>query len=182
MLANGLLVAVGGTLLLVVLRVAASESPPAALAPVSGASGAVYRHPPAVVRGEPRVGPVVVKPPARAPILPRPPAKRKPLLRTPMERAKGGETVTVMMTAYCLKGTTRLGHPVRLGIVAADPRYFPLGRDVDVSIGRKVRARYRVDDTGSAIKGLILDLWTPSCADARKFGRRFGTATLVERK
>jgi N-acetylmuramoyl-L-alanine amidase len=31
---------------------------------------------------------------------------------------------------------------------------------------------YLVSDTGGAIKGKKLDIWVPSCAEARKFGRR----------
>ena len=36
-----------------------------------------------------------------------------------------------------------------------------------------------VDDTGRAIKGNILDIWTPTCREARIFGRTKGTAVLV---
>ena len=90
-----------------------------------------------------------------------------------------GEPVPVQLTAYCLQGTTRRDRYVRQGIVAADPRVFPLGRYVEVYIGRKYYGRFLVDDTGGVIKDAILDIWTPSCKDARRFGRRRGTAVLV---
>ena len=93
--------------------------------------------------------------------------------------AKLGEPVDVALTAYCLKGLTRRDHYVRQGIVAADPRVFPLGRYVEVYVGKEYYGRFLVDDTGRAIKGNILDIWTPTCREARIFGRTKGTAVLV---
>jgi 3D (Asp-Asp-Asp) domain-containing protein len=92
-----------------------------------------------------------------------------------------GEPVPVQLTAYCLQGTTRRDNLVREGIVAADPRLFPLGGYVEVYVGRKYHGRFLVDDTGGVIKEGILDIWTPSCREARRFGRRRGTAVLVAR-
>lgn len=92
-----------------------------------------------------------------------------------------GEPVPVHLTAYCLQGTTRRDHLVRHGIVAADPRLFPLGRYLEVYVGRKYFGRFLIDDTGSKIRDGILDIWTPSCRDARLFGRQRGTAVLVPR-
>lgn len=92
-----------------------------------------------------------------------------------------GEPVPVQLTAYCLEGTTRRDNRVREGIVAADPKLFPLGRYVELYVGRRYHGRFLVDDTGSRIRDGILDIWTPSCSDARRFGRRRGTAVLVAR-
>lgn len=92
-----------------------------------------------------------------------------------------GEPVPVHLTAYCLQGTTRRDQFVREGIVAADPRLFPLGRYLEVYVGRKYFGRFLVDDTGGKIHDGILDIWTPSCRDARRFGRQRGTAVLVPR-
>jgi 3D (Asp-Asp-Asp) domain-containing protein len=92
-----------------------------------------------------------------------------------------GDPVPVQLTAYCLEGTTRRDNLVREGIVAADPKLFPLGRYVDLYIGQRYHGRFLVDDTGSRIRDGILDIWTPSCRDARRFGRKRGTAVLVAR-
>ena len=92
-----------------------------------------------------------------------------------------GETVPVQLTAYCLQGLTRRDRLVREGIVAADPKLFPLGRYLELYIGRKYHGRFLVDDTGAKIREGILDIWTPSCREARRFGRRRGTAVLVAR-
>ena len=96
-------------------------------------------------------------------------------------RVRRGEPVPVQLTAYCLQGTTRRDNLVREGIVAADPRLFPLGGYVEVYVGRKYHGRFLVDDTGGKIREAILDIWTPSCHEARLFGRRRGTAVLVAR-
>ena len=92
-----------------------------------------------------------------------------------------GEPVPVQLTAYCLQGTTRRDRLVREGIVAADPKLFPLGRYVELYIGGEYHGRFLVDDTGSRIHEAILDIWTPDCREARRFGRQRGTATLVVR-
>ena len=92
-----------------------------------------------------------------------------------------GEPVPVQLTAYCLQGTTRRDRYVRQGIVAADPRLFPLGRYVEVYVGRAYYGRFLVDDTGARIRNGVLDIWTPTCRDARLFGRQRGTAVLVPR-
>jgi len=94
-------------------------------------------------------------------------------------RAKPGEEVPVSITQYCLKGTTRRGRFVRPGIVAADPRIFPLARYVEVFMGKKYLGRFLVDDTGLNVIGATLDIWTPSCKEATRFGRHSGKAVLV---
>ncbi len=131
---------------------------------------------------------------------PRPPRLRPVLVESPVrlagaivqgitpewpvttEYARLGKPIPVEVTAYCLKGTTRRGRYVRAGIVAADPRYFPLGRYIEVYIGAEYLGRFLVDDTGRLIIGRRLDIWTAECNDARFFGRRQGTAVLVARE
>ena len=99
----------------------------------------------------------------------------------PFERATPGEKVPVVITYYCLKGLTRTENEVRPGIVAADPRVFPLRRHVDLSVRGRPLGRFLVDDTGGKIKGNILDIWVPSCAEARRRGRHRATAILLTR-
>jgi len=92
-----------------------------------------------------------------------------------------GDPVPVALTAYCLKGLTRRDRYVRQGIVAADPRIFPLARYLEVYVGRNYYGRFLIDDTGKKIKGNRLDIWTPTCSEARLFGWQRGTAVLVAR-
>lgn len=92
-----------------------------------------------------------------------------------------GEPVPVLVTAYCLSGTTRRGRYVRPGIVAADPHLFPLSRYIELYAGTKYLGRFLVDDTGSRIRGAHIDMWVSTCREAVIFGRQHGTAMLVPR-
>jgi 3D (Asp-Asp-Asp) domain-containing protein len=94
-----------------------------------------------------------------------------------------GDPVPVQMTAYCLtRNTPRRGRYVRAGIVAADPRLFPLSRYVELYADGRYLGRFLIDDTGRLIRGNIIDIWMPTCREARQFGRRKGTAVLVPRQ
>src|SRR5215213_2404797 len=84
-------------------------------------------------------------------------------------------------TAYCLKGRTASGGSVRRGIVAADPRVLPLGTRININAGA-YSGTYTVADTGGAVRGRILDIWVPSCAEANKFGRRTIKVSVVGKK
>lgn len=92
-----------------------------------------------------------------------------------------GDPLPVGVTMYCLQGTTRRGRYVRDGIVAADPRLFPLAHYIELYIGRTYLGHFLVDDTGRRIHGSRIDVWTSNCREARRFGIARGTAVLVER-
>ena len=82
-------------------------------------------------------------------------------------------------TAYCLSGRTAMGHVVRRGIIAADPRILRLGSKIGLNAG-SYTGQYLVSDTGGGVKGRRIDIWVPSCAEARRFGRRTVTVSLIE--
>ncbi|HVD06643.1 MAG TPA: 3D domain-containing protein [Gemmatimonadaceae bacterium] len=157
----------GGVAVLTAMRAGADQSP-LSMAPV-------------VVESEIRLAGVVVMEPA----LPPKPAKKKvapKAARHRIARARDGQPVPVELTAYCLSGTTRRGRYVRPGIIATDPRVFPLSRYVELFAEGKYLGRYLVDDTGRLIKGAHIDVWVPTCAEAVLFGRVQGTAVLVPRR
>lgn len=81
-------------------------------------------------------------------------------------------------TAYCLKGRTASGGNVKRGIVAADPRVLPLGTRISMNAG-SYSGSYLVADTGGSVKGRKLDIWVPSCSEAKRFGRRNVTIAVV---
>lgn len=81
-------------------------------------------------------------------------------------------------TAYALRGRTKSGSPVRRGVIAADPRVLPLGTRVQIAAGNW-SGTYLVADTGGVIKGRIIDVWVPNNAEARQFGRRRVTLTVL---
>lgn len=84
---------------------------------------------------------------------------------------EAGTSRNFRATAYCLRGRTASGGSVRRGIVAADTRVLPLGTQITMDAG-KYSGTYTVADTGGAVKGNKLDIWVPSCSEARSFGRR----------
>ena len=86
----------------------------------------------------------------------------------------GGRTITVTSTGYSLPGHTATGLPVGWGVVAVDPNVIPLGTKLTIpGYGEGVAA-----DTGSSVRGNDIDLWFPTLAQARGWGRRAITITL----
>jgi peptidoglycan DL-endopeptidase CwlO len=88
--------------------------------------------------------------------------------------AAGESTLTVSSTGYSLPGHTATGLPVGWGVVAVDPSVIPLGTKLTIpGYGEAVAA-----DVGSGVRGAMIDLWFPSLAQARAWGRRTVTITL----
>lgn len=93
---------------------------------------------------------------------------------------EGGDPTPFSVTAYCTGTVTKSGARVRAGMAAADPRILPLGSTVLVEgQGPDYDGIYTVMDTGSAVKGRILDLYLGDCAGAKEFGRREMTVTVI---
>jgi 3D (Asp-Asp-Asp) domain-containing protein len=85
-----------------------------------------------------------------------------------------GQTLTVLATGYSLSGNTATGLPTGWGVVAVDPSVIPLGTRLSIpGYGSGVAA-----DVGGAIRGTTIDLWFPTDAQARAWGRRTITVTL----
>ena len=95
--------------------------------------------------------------------------------------AKTSSAKAFSATAYCLQGRTALGHSVRRGIVAADPRVLPLGTRISLNAG-SYSGSYLVADTGGSVKGRKLDIWVPSCSEARRFGRKSVSLSVAGKK
>lgn len=108
-------------------------------------------------------------------------AATKSWTKTMHRPLRAGEPVPVLVTAYCLSGTTRRGRYVRPGIVAADRKLFPLSRYIELYAGEKYLGRFLIDDTGGMIRGAHIDVWVPTCREATIFGRQHGTAMLLPR-
>ncbi|HXH95616.1 MAG TPA: 3D domain-containing protein, partial [Gaiellaceae bacterium] len=88
--------------------------------------------------------------------------------------AAGGGTLQVSSTGYSLPGHTATGLPVGWGVVAVDPRVIPLGTKLVIpGYGEGVAA-----DVGPGVRGAMIDLWFPTLAQARAWGRQTVTITL----
>ena len=81
-------------------------------------------------------------------------------------------------TAYSLRGRTASGRMVSRGVIAADPSVLPLGSRVRLD-HPGYSGEYIVADTGGAIRGRRIDIWTPSTSEAMRFGRRTVKLTVL---
>jgi 3D (Asp-Asp-Asp) domain-containing protein len=81
-------------------------------------------------------------------------------------------------TAYSLRGRTASGRMVSRGLIAADPSVLPLGSRVKLE-HPGYSGEYLVADTGGAIRGRRIDIWTPSTREAMRFGRRTVKLTVL---
>jgi cystine transport system substrate-binding protein len=85
-----------------------------------------------------------------------------------------GRGLTVSSTGYSLPGHTATGLPVGWGVVSVDPGIIPLGTKLTIpGYGEGVAA-----DVGSGVRGNAIDLWFPTVAQARAWGRRTVTISL----
>lgn len=101
-----------------------------------------------------------------------PPPQLQPSPQAPA--GPSGRTLTVVATAYTLRGTTATGIPTGPGIVAVDPTVIPLGTRMTIpGYGEGVAA-----DTGGAIKGLRIDVWVATEAEAAQWQWQTVTITL----
>ncbi|MBX6394938.1 MAG: G5 domain-containing protein [Alicyclobacillaceae bacterium] len=86
-----------------------------------------------------------------------------------------GSSLTVVATAYTGSGVTATGHVPQRGTVAVDPSVIPLGTRLYIpGYGPAV-----ADDVGGAVRGNRVDLYFPSEAEARAFGRRTVTVYIA---
>ena len=84
------------------------------------------------------------------------------------------QLLRVDVVAYSLPGQTSSGRPVARGVVDVDPRIIPLGTRLHIpGYGRGVAA-----DTGTGIRGHLIDVWFPTLAEARAWGRKTITITV----
>lgn len=98
---------------------------------------------------------------------------RPKVVKTVISKVVGARSFSA--TAYCLTGKMANGQKVHLGAIAADPRVLKLGTKVMIH----GRGTYIVKDTGGAIKSNKIDIWFPSCSQARAFGRRTIQLTVL---
>jgi 3D (Asp-Asp-Asp) domain-containing protein len=97
------------------------------------------------------------------------------------EKGAPTDVQTYSATAYSIEGTTKSGAQTRTGIVAADPQVLPLGSRIRVREAGAYDGDYVVHDTGPAIKGREIDIYIPSDAEAKRFGRRTVKVEVLSR-
>jgi 3D (Asp-Asp-Asp) domain-containing protein len=86
--------------------------------------------------------------------------------------AETNESAQFIATANCLKGTTASGAISSIGIVAADTSILPMGTRIRITRAGRYSGEYTVRDRGKKVKGRKLDIYMPTYAEAKRFGRR----------
>jgi 3D (Asp-Asp-Asp) domain-containing protein len=72
-----------------------------------------------------------------------------------------------LITYYCQAGVMSDGNYTEPGAVAVDPKAIPIGTELEIG-----GWTYRAEDTGAFIRGLHIDVYVRSCADAIRRGVR----------
>jgi 3D (Asp-Asp-Asp) domain-containing protein len=93
------------------------------------------------------------------------------------QRAANGRYVA---TAYSQSGITASGVPTERHIVAADPSILPIGSRIRIRHAGRYSGEYVVADTGEKIDGRRLDIYIPSAAACRKFGRKTVRVRVIQ--
>ena len=90
--------------------------------------------------------------------------------------------MTAKVTGYALGAGavsthTASGTTAHWGTVAADTHLYPFGTRLRIEgIGDTV---FVVEDTGSAVRGNVFDVWFPDAASARRLGARTREVTIL---
>ena len=95
------------------------------------------------------------------------------------------DKISVTCTAYSCEGYTGItatGTVARVGAVAVDPRYIPLGTKMYIvsNDGQYVYGYCVAEDTGGSIKGYKIDLYFDTVDECWDFGVRSCTAYIIE--
>jgi 3D (Asp-Asp-Asp) domain-containing protein len=75
-------------------------------------------------------------------------------------------------TAYSVEGTGTSGKWSHPGTVAADRKVLPLNSRIRIYGAGRYSGDYTVEDTGAEVDGSHIDVYMPSQAEAKKFGRQ----------
>lgn len=94
------------------------------------------------------------------------------------------DVLTVTCTAYSCEGyvgTTATGTVARVGAVAVDPKYIPLGTKMYIvsNDGEYVYGYCTAEDTGGLIKGYKIDLYFDTIDECWAFGVRTCTVYVI---
>jgi len=102
---------------------------------------------------------------ALALVAPAPAARRSTSPRRPSIRY-------FIATAYSVEGTGASGKWTHPGTVAADRDVLPLKSRIRIYGAGRYSGDYTVEDSGSKVDGRHIDVYMPSRAEAKKFGRQ----------
>ena len=102
---------------------------------------------------------------------------KKPSKKPSSNNTVASSTMSVVSTAYSINGTTATGTQTRWGVIAVDPSVIPYGTKVYIP---EFGMTFIAEDCGGAIKGNKIDIYMPSIADAKQWGRRTISIQIVK--
>jgi 3D (Asp-Asp-Asp) domain-containing protein len=88
--------------------------------------------------------------------------------------------IPFLATAYAHQGTTKSGLPSQPGTVAADTSVLPLDTKIQVTDAGPHSGTYTVIDSGGKVRGHHIDIFLPSWARAKNFGRKVVRVTVLK--
>jgi 3D (Asp-Asp-Asp) domain-containing protein len=92
---------------------------------------------------------------------------------TASARTRRSHWIRCIATAYSVSGETADGDLTKYRqTVAADPGVIPLGSKVRIEGAGAYSGVYTVTDTGRKIQGNSVDIFIPSAAAAKQFGKK----------
>jgi LysM repeat protein/3D (Asp-Asp-Asp) domain-containing protein len=153
----------------------------AAAAPVQTAGAAPAPAPQAVPAAVPPAAPAAVPQPASA-SAPARAAAPAPASDAAPAPAPTNSAISAMVTGYALgagavSSRTASGTQTHWGTVAADVRIYPFGTRLRIEgLGDTI---FTVEDTGSAVRGNVFDVWYPDAASARGLGATKRQVTIL---
>jgi len=100
----------------------------------------------------------------------------------PAQNANGERVITAKVTGYAIgagavSSRTASGTQTHWGTVAADTRLYPFGTRVRIQGFDDMI--FVVEDTGSAVRGNVFDIWFPDAASARRLGATTRQVTIL---
>jgi len=87
-------------------------------------------------------------------------------------RRRRPKTLYFTATAFSAEGTGASGKWSHPGTVAADRDVLPLNSRIRIYGAGRYSGEYTVEDTGNKVDGRHIDVYMPSRAEAKKFGRQ----------
>ncbi|MEW6730779.1 MAG: 3D domain-containing protein [Acidobacteriota bacterium] len=115
--------------------------------------------------------PTLSSPTASIEAIKTPPAETRANELLPEQKFRPGKIMRMEATAYCINNVTASGVRSKYGILAADPRFLPIGSIVRL-YADEYTGLYTVLDTGEKIKGRKIDIYLSNYQEACRFGRR----------
>ena len=83
-------------------------------------------------------------------------------------------------TAFSVEGAGASGKWSHPGTVAADRRILPLNSRIRIYGAGQYSGEYTVEDSGAKVDGQHIDVYMPSKAEAKKFGRQRVKVVILE--